>query len=61
MWSSLLPTELLLLPEKNVIFILLVFKIYEGNNRIRYTVNDSVCGDLLKKNGLLFDIPEISL
>jgi len=44
------------LPEKNVIFILLVFKIYEGNNRIRYTVNDKVCGDLLKKEtiGLLF-------
>lgn len=33
-----LPTELLLLPEKNVIFILLVFKIYEGNKCIRYTV-----------------------
>lgn len=45
-----------------MIFILLVFKIYEGNNCIRYTVNDEVYGDLLKTNiGLPFDIPEISL
>ena len=40
-----------------MIFILLVFKIYEGNNRIRYTVNDRSVATYLKKEktiGLLF-------
>lgn len=44
------------MPEKNVIFILLVFKVYEGNKCIRYTVKDQSTGDLVARKvpGLLW-------